>query len=52
MLQTLTLGKTLPSDLCVEIFWILDLLHTKTRKDDTIEQIKGVLEDSVLTMDI
>lgn len=29
-----------------------DLLHTKTRKDDTIEQIKGVLEDSVLTMEI
>ncbi|MCH88723.1 amino acid binding protein, partial [Trifolium medium] len=29
-----------------------ELLHTKKRKDDTIEQIQDVLENSILTIDI
>ncbi|CAK8571651.1 unnamed protein product [Lathyrus sativus] len=47
--------STTPDGKVLDLFFIIDtrdLLHTKTRKDDTIEQIKGVLEDSVLTMDI
>ncbi|KAL5100909.1 hypothetical protein RYX36_005236, partial [Vicia faba] len=47
--------STTPDGKVLDLFFIIDtrdLLHTNTRKDDTIEQIKGVLEDSVLTMDI
>lgn len=47
--------STTPDGKVLDLFFIIDprdLLHTKTRKDDTIEQIKGVLEDSVLTMEI
>ncbi|XP_058747145.1 ACT domain-containing protein ACR10-like [Vicia villosa] len=47
--------STTPDGKVLDLFFIIDtrdLLHTKTRKDDTMEHIKGVLEDSVLTMDI
>ncbi|XP_045807940.1 ACT domain-containing protein ACR10 [Trifolium pratense] len=47
--------STTPDGKVMDLFFIIDnreLLHTKKRKDDTIEQIQDVLENSILTIDI
>lgn len=47
--------STTPDGKVMDLFFITDtreLLQTKKRKDDTIQQLKDVLEDSVLTIDI
>lgn len=47
--------STTPDGKVMDLFFITDtreLLHTKKRKDDTIQQLKDVLEDSVLNIDI
>ncbi|GAU43513.1 hypothetical protein TSUD_399070 [Trifolium subterraneum] len=47
--------STTPDGKVMDLFFIIDnreLLHTKKRKDDTIEQIQEVLENSILTIDI
>ncbi|XP_004515911.1 ACT domain-containing protein ACR10-like [Cicer arietinum] len=47
--------STTPDGKVMDLFFITDtreLLHTKKRKDDTIEQLKEVLEDLILTIDI
>ncbi|KAK2454937.1 ACT domain-containing protein acr10 [Trifolium repens] len=47
--------STTPDGKVMDLFFIIDnreLLHTKRRKDDTIEQIQDVLENSILTIDI
>ncbi|CAJ2672473.1 unnamed protein product [Trifolium pratense] len=47
--------STTPDGKVMDLFFIIDnreLLHTKKRKDDTIEQIQDVLENYILTIDI
>ncbi|KAF7818674.1 ACT domain-containing protein ACR10-like [Senna tora] len=47
--------STTPDGKVMDLFFITDtreLLHTKERRDDTIEQLRGILEDAIVTLDI
>ncbi|XP_061357141.1 ACT domain-containing protein ACR10-like [Gastrolobium bilobum] len=47
--------STTPDGKVMDLFFITDtreLLHTKKRKDDTIEQLTDILEDTFITIDI
>ncbi|CAL0310479.1 unnamed protein product [Lupinus luteus] len=47
--------STTPDGKVVDLFFITDtreLLHTKARKDDTIEQLTAILKDALITIDI
>ncbi|XP_057438258.1 ACT domain-containing protein ACR10-like [Lotus japonicus] len=47
--------STTPDGKVVDLFFVTDtreLLHTKKRKDDTIEQLTAVLDDPLITIDI
>ncbi|KAJ1392219.1 ACT domain [Sesbania bispinosa] len=47
--------STTPDGKVMDLFFITDtreLMHTKKRKDDTIEQLKDILEDAIISIDI
>ncbi|KAK7245081.1 hypothetical protein RIF29_39914 [Crotalaria pallida] len=47
--------STTPDGKVVDLFFITDtreLMHTKKRKDDTIEQLMAILKDALITIDI
>ncbi|OIW05141.1 hypothetical protein TanjilG_02614 [Lupinus angustifolius] len=47
--------STTPDGKVVDLFFITDtreLLHTKPRRDDTIEQLTAILKDALITIDI